>query len=219
MARQFKVYDTGWEDAILIVGWDPALGTYYAQIHDSGVEEYGPVMWLTPKGNGIQDVDELVEYINDNIRGRWKPISLNRLFHDNLKWDKDLEGGYHNNIPKKANIGIRPADIEAYDSYPNTQRVCSNMPEEYKYTAMDLCDWFFENYEDPKENTPVDSKTNCYVFEYGGPYRASDVIKYYWSYKYPSEVINHVLEEIKKLNVKGWAPAQWRIEALDELDD
>ncbi len=106
MARQFEVRSTGWQHANLIVGWNPALGTYYGTIYDSTVDELGPLLLLTPHP-GIQDAGELEAYINENVQNKWGNedgwpiIKLNKLTRINLERDRLEEGGYWNEIQLK----------------------------------------------------------------------------------------------------------------------
>jgi hypothetical protein len=46
--------------------------------------------------------------------------------------------------------------------------------EEENEHVQEMINWFLDQYEDPVENCPVDEGT--YVFVYGGPYVAGDVL-------------------------------------------
>jgi hypothetical protein len=57
-------------------------------------------------------------------------------------------------------------------------------------------DWFLENYEDPAENTPYCSAEGGYIYIWGGPYEADDVITEEFSGVLPEEVLLELAAEI-----------------------
>lgn len=54
--------------------------------------------------------------------------------------------------------------------------------------------WFYENYEDPAENCPYDDGE--YIYIYGGPYSADDIIHDEFDGVFPKTPINEVIEEL-----------------------
>jgi len=56
--------------------------------------------------------------------------------------------------------------------------------------------WFFENYEDPVENTPYESAEGGYIYIWGGPYDASEELQAEFSSIVPYEVIEELAEEL-----------------------
>lgn len=56
--------------------------------------------------------------------------------------------------------------------------------------------WFFERFEDPVENTPYDSKEGGYMYIWGGPYDAYEVLLEEFEDDFPEEIIKEFAEEI-----------------------
>jgi len=58
-------------------------------------------------------------------------------------------------------------------------------------------DWFFQNYEDPAENTPYESKEGGYIYIWGGPYNAREELSSEFCDLVPEEVIEELVEELE----------------------
>jgi len=200
MARQFEI-STGWPDASLLVGWDPAFGTYYAQIFDGSVGEQEPLLWLTPKAPGIQDVNKFEAYINQNIKGRWPAIRLIKILRINLERDMHAEGGYHNDIPARTNLGVMPPSVSS------SGIVFSYREGDSTEDAIeDIKDWFFDNYEDAEisPDTEVDF------------YQVKDEILKYWLGEYPNAILNAAIKDIEETDTLTWVAASWRFDVLED---
>ena len=65
--------------------------------------------------------------------------------------------------------------------------------------------WFYQNYEDPAENTPHDSSEGGYIYIWGGPYDASEVLEDEFSGVVPDEVIDSLVKELAE-KCWEWAP-------------
>lgn len=68
-----------------------------------------------------------------------------------------------------------------------------------------MIQWFFENFEDPANETPWDGEDKEYVYIWGGPYNANDEIRA----KFEGLVTEHLLEEVVgQIEEDGvdWAP-------------
>ena len=57
--------------------------------------------------------------------------------------------------------------------------------------------WFFENYEDPVHETPYNGREGGYLYIWGGPYNASDVIWNAFSGVAPDEIVEAAVESIE----------------------
>lgn len=66
--------------------------------------------------------------------------------------------------------------------------------------------WFLEHYEDPAENTPYESAEGGYIYIWGGPYEADDVITEAFFGVLPEEVLLELAKEIvQETGVLEWA--------------
>lgn len=66
--------------------------------------------------------------------------------------------------------------------------------------------WFLEQFEDPQNETPRDSEDGDYIFPWGGPFEAGDVLYNAFSGEHDEELI---LAAVKKIEADGttlWAP-------------
>ncbi len=56
--------------------------------------------------------------------------------------------------------------------------------------------WFFENYQDPVEETPYDSSEGGYIYIYGGPYDAKQVLEDRFAGMVPDDVIDKLADDL-----------------------
>lgn len=78
--------------------------------------------------------------------------------------------------------------------------------------------WFFENFEDPAEETPYDGREGGYQYIWGGPHEAADYIYDH----FPEATEEEHTEAIDRIDADGpyWAPAGHRVLPPDEdFDD
>lgn len=66
---------------------------------------------------------------------------------------------------------------------------------EYEEEIEVMKEWFFEHYEDPAENTPHDSEEG-YIYLWGGPYDAFDVLSNEFGGIYSDEAIEELSDEL-----------------------
>ena len=59
-------------------------------------------------------------------------------------------------------------------------------------------EWFFQNYEDPAESTPHDSSEGGYIYIWGGPYDAREVLSDEFAALVPEEVIDALADELER---------------------
>lgn len=74
-------------------------------------------------------------------------------------------------------------------------------------TSDQMVQWFYRFHEDPQNETPYDSEEEEYVFVYGGPYDASDVLQDEFGNKVDFAEIEKAVEEIEKDGTFEWAPS------------
>jgi hypothetical protein len=80
-----------------------------------------------------------------------------------------------------------------------------------------IVEWFFQNFEDPVENTPYESAEGGYQYIWGGPHDAREEIENYFS-ELPEAVIDDAVREIERQGDE-WAPNSNRIFDEDPPDD
>lgn len=71
--------------------------------------------------------------------------------------------------------------------------------------------WFHSNYEDPVQNCPHDSGEGGYIYIWGGPHDARDVIFTQFSGEYPDDVLE---ELVKELEAESW---EWSSVPSDDV--
>jgi hypothetical protein len=76
-----------------------------------------------------------------------------------------------------------------------------------------LKEWFFRSYEDPAQNTPYDSAEGGYIYIWGGPYEASDVLYKEFHGKVDEDILQEVAEELEEESPE-WA----RIPTLEDIE-
>ena len=79
--------------------------------------------------------------------------------------------------------------------------------EEKDLAISEMKDWFFDNYDDPANFLPYETKAGGYQYLFGGPYELSNVLHEEFSSKYPNEyiesTINHIENEYGSIDVLG----------------
>ena len=77
-------------------------------------------------------------------------------------------------------------------------------------------DWFFENFEDPAHHTPRDSGEFVYIW--GGPYDARDIIENVFADTASDELINATIDEVEREGIE-WVPNSRRLQPPEDYDD
>ena len=76
----------------------------------------------------------------------------------------------------------------------------------YREHIDEMKKWFLENYEDPANSCPYESKEGGYIYIYGGPYDAHDELSDEFGHKYNDEEITIASEELVEENdVWDWS--------------
>jgi hypothetical protein len=66
--------------------------------------------------------------------------------------------------------------------------------------------WFFQNYEDPANETPHESESGGYQFVWGGPYDARDELFDEFGDFIDEKLIEELIEEVEEGGITDWAP-------------
>ncbi|WP_139392985.1 HEPN-associated N-terminal domain-containing protein [Aeromonas hydrophila] len=84
----------------------------------------------------------------------------------------------------------------------NTKVRLSSLKYKSKATQIELMrEWFYENYEDPANSCPFESREGGYQYIYGGPYSASEVLGDLFD-SYVKE--NYIEDLVDDLNSECW---------------
>jgi hypothetical protein len=108
-----------------------------------------------------------------------------------------------------------PKKVEEHDQEEDFE---DDLAEEKEAQKDAMKEWFYERYEDPANSTPYESAEGGYLYIWGGPYEASDVLFNEFSGKYPDKVIEELAEELTN-ECWEWAPTSQMIdvEIYDEM--
>jgi hypothetical protein len=83
-------------------------------------------------------------------------------------------------------------------------------------TAVELMvEWFFENFDDPAEDTPWDE--GHYVFIWGGPHYAREELEDAFSDVATEEALQDAVEQIEHRNIH-WSPSSRRLQPEEPKD-
>lgn len=69
--------------------------------------------------------------------------------------------------------------------------------EEKDLAISEMKDWFFDNYDDPANFLPYETKEGGYQYIFGGPYELSNVLHEEFSSEYPNEYIKSTINDIE----------------------
>lgn len=67
--------------------------------------------------------------------------------------------------------------------------------------------WFHEQFEDPQVQTPRDNETDSYIYPWGGPFEASDVLYGAFQEEHDEELILAAVKAIESDGTTEWAPS------------
>ncbi|MDE4139992.1 P-loop NTPase fold protein [Phaeobacter gallaeciensis] len=100
----------------------------------------------------------------------------------------------------------------------------SSLSEENKKTTTvaEMVQWFHALYEDPQNETPYDSEDGRYIYVYGGPYDASEVLQNEFGNQVSDHLIEQAVAEIEGDGTLEWAPSPYhpdQILAAQEFDE
>lgn len=66
--------------------------------------------------------------------------------------------------------------------------------------------WFVENFEDPQIQMPRDAEDQVFLYPYGGPFEAGDVLHDAFSHEFNTAWIVEASERIEQIGTFEWAP-------------
>lgn len=78
--------------------------------------------------------------------------------------------------------------------------------EERESAVEDMVQWFNSQFEDPANDTPWDGEDKEYVYVFGGPFEAIDVIGDQYADRYSDEWINEAVKHVQRHGHFEWAP-------------
>lgn len=70
----------------------------------------------------------------------------------------------------------------------------------------DMATWFHSQFEDPQNRTPYDSEDGVYLWMWGGPFEAPDVLHSQFEGKFREEWINEAIAYVERDGTTEWAP-------------
>ena len=79
--------------------------------------------------------------------------------------------------------------------------------------------WFFENYEDPVENTPYDSGEGGYQYIWGGPFDAREELETEFSGIVPDELIEDLSDDLSDISAEWTSAHHGEEDSSDEFDN
>lgn len=106
------------------------------------------------------------------------------------------------------------------NSYPTpdggsiSEEELRNADPEFQIDVMKT--WFFENYEDPAERTPYESGEGGYIWIWGGPYYAQDVLESAFNEVVSDDLIEKLADDLSG-DCPEWAPATREEDYLDAI--
>lgn len=66
--------------------------------------------------------------------------------------------------------------------------------------------WFFEQFEDPQVEMPRDNEEQSFIYPWGGPFEAGDVLHGEFSHRFDEATIMAAVEHIERDGTVEWAP-------------
>jgi len=92
--------------------------------------------------------------------------------------------------------------LQDYET-PYTAKELKVADREIQLEAMEV--WFFENFEDPANQTPYEGKEGGYIYIWGGPYDAREELEDQFSDIIPSDLIAELADKLSGI-CWDWAP-------------
>ena len=94
--------------------------------------------------------------------------------------------------------------------------------DEYENAIREMVEWFYENFQDPANRLPYDSRNGGYQWIHGGPYDAYEEISDHFSSIYSERAVEAAAEEVTLEGTLDWDSTKWDdpdLSDYDELDD
>ena len=129
-----------------------------------------------------------------------------RVLYDANQWNQDVR--------RKAERDLIEKEFPPLNSQYPTQNDKHTQQKTKQERIDSLIKWFRENYQHPEVELPYDKEEEKYIFAYGGPYDANDVLTERFP-KETEEIIKAAVEKIESDGTFDWSPIQH--EGNDEL--
>jgi hypothetical protein len=78
-------------------------------------------------------------------------------------------------------------------------------------------EWFFQNFEDPVDNTPHETAEGGYLYIWGGPYETRDIIENVFADTASEQLIEEIIGELEE-DGSEWVPSSNRREPPENED-
>jgi hypothetical protein len=94
-----------------------------------------------------------------------------------------------------------------WDTVDDARREKLEHREEIKRSAIErMEEWFSDQFEDPQIEMPRDSEEQVFLFPWGGPFEAADVLHSNFGHEFEEAWIMEAAERIEKDGTTEWAP-------------
>lgn len=94
-----------------------------------------------------------------------------------------------------------------WESIEDDRRAEEERKEAEKASAIETMEnWFHENFEDPQIQMPRDSEDQVFLYPYGGPYEAGDILHDTFNHEFDAAWIVEAAERITDVGTFEWAP-------------
>jgi hypothetical protein len=94
-----------------------------------------------------------------------------------------------------------------WDAIEDDERAEEEREAQRRADAIEAMEqWFFEQFEDPQIDTPRDSEEQTFIYLWGGPFEASDVLHGAFSHEYDEATIMAAVDHIERDGTVEWAP-------------
>lgn len=93
-----------------------------------------------------------------------------------------------------------------WDSVDEERRAEEARKEAREQTVEQMVKWFHEQFEDPQVETPRDSEEGAYIYPWGGPFEASDVLYGAFKDEHDEELIQEAVRSVEHDGTVEWAP-------------
>jgi hypothetical protein len=93
-----------------------------------------------------------------------------------------------------------------WDSVEEERRAEEAKQEARQAAVEEMVGWFHEQFEDPQVETPRDSEDDSYIYPWGGPFGASDVLYGMFREEHDEELIQQAIKSVESDGTTEWAP-------------
>lgn len=88
------------------------------------------------------------------------------------------------------------------------ERLEEERKEAEKASAIETMEnWFHENFEDPQNQMPWDNEDQTFIYPYGGPYEAGDILHDTFNHEFDAVWIVEAAERLTDTGTFEWAPS------------